>query len=188
MKRRHLLLASPLLLSGCEGSLSPGFTNWQQARESVLELMFRQHHLAHERWSLAQMLQHLAQSIEFSIQGYPEARSALFQHTLGTAAFAVFDARGKMSHDLTEPIPGAPALDAQQGLKTAVQRLLDAMEGFSAYKGVLKPHFAYGELTREQYQRAHLMHLANHWTQVQSLTATALNRPTIEDNPKETPT
>lgn len=175
MQRRHLLIAAsaPLLLSGCEGALSPGFANWQQARESVLELMFRQHHLAQERWSLPQMLQHAAQSIEFSIQGYPEPRSALFQHTLGKAAFTLFDVRGKMSHDLAEPIPGAAGLDAQQSLKTSVQRLLDAMEAFSEHKGTLKAHFAYGELSRAEYQRAHLMHLANHWTQVQALTATA---------------
>ena len=192
MKRRQLLAAAsaPLLLSGCAGALSPGFSSWQQARESVLELMFRQHHLAHERWSLPQLLQHLAQSIEFSIQGYPQAKSALFQHTLGSAAFAVFDARGQMSHDLADPIPGAPALDAQQSLKTAVQRLLDAMQAFSAHRGPLKPHFAYGALTREQYQRAHLMHLANHWTQVQALTATARAgaNPDNHIHSKETPT
>jgi hypothetical protein len=175
MRRRHLLLAaaSPLALSGCAGELTPGFATWQQARESVLELMFRQHHLAHQSWNLPQLLQHLAQSIEYSIQGYPAPKSALFQQTLGTAAFAVFDARGKMSHDLADPIPGAPALQAQQSLKTAVQRLLDAMQAFSAHRGALKPHFAYGELTREQYQRAHLMHLADHWRQIQPLTATA---------------
>ncbi|MCU7372121.1 DUF1569 domain-containing protein [Paucibacter sp. O1-1] len=192
MKRRHLLLASasPLLLSGCAGELSPGFSSWQQARESVLELMLRQHHLAHERWSLPQLLQHLAQSIEFSIQGYPEARSALFQQTLGRAAFAVFDARGQMSHDLAEPIPGAPALDPEQGLKIAVQRLLDAMQAFSAHKGQFKPHFAYGQLDRAAYQRAHLMHLANHWTQVQALTATAraAANPDNHIHSKETPT
>jgi hypothetical protein len=175
MKRRHLLLASasPLLLSGCEGALPPGFSSWQQAREAVLELMFRQHQLAHESWNQPQLLQHLAQSIEYSIQGYPAPKSALFQKTLGMVAFAVFDARGKMNHDLADPIPGAPALEAQQSLKTAVQRLLDAMQAFSAHRGALKPHFAYGELTREQYQRAHLMHLANHWSQIQALTATA---------------
>lgn len=175
MKRRHLLLSgtAPLLLGGCEGALTPGFASWQQARETVLGLMFGQYHLAHQRWSLAQMLQHLAQSIEFSIQGYPAPKSALFQHTLGRAAFVLFDARGQMSHDLAEPIPGAPALDPQQSLKHAVQRLLDAMQAFSAHRGPLKPHFAYGELDRAAYQRAHLMHLANHWTQVQALTATA---------------
>lgn len=191
MKRRHLLIAAsssaPLLLSGCAGELSPGFASWPQARESVLALMFRQHHLAHPQWSLPQLLQHLAQSIEYSVQGFPAPKSALFQHTLGKAAFALFDARGRMSHDLTEPIPGAPALDAQQtSLKLAVQRLLDAMEVFSAHKGPLQPHFAYGALSHADYQRAHLMHLAHHWTQLQPLTATAAA--TIPHIPKETRT
>ncbi|QPF75368.1 DUF1569 domain-containing protein [Roseateles sp. DAIF2] len=175
MRRRQLLIAAsaPLGLSGCAGALSPGFAGWPQARESVLELLMRQHHLAHEQWSLAQMLQHAAQSIEFSMQGYPEPKGALFQQTLGRAAFAWFDARGQMSHNLAEPIPGAPALDPRQSLRASVQRLLDAMDAFATHKGALRPHFAYGELSRAEYQRAHLMHLANHWTQVQALTATA---------------
>ena len=167
MQRRHLLAAAaaPALLAGCAGELSAGFRNWKEARETVLELLFRPRQLRGE-WTLPQMLQHAAQSIEFSMQGYPQARSALFRHTLGKAAFAVFDARGRMHHDLAEPIPGAPALDAQQALKTAVQRLLDAMQAFSGHQGPLQPHFAYGELSRAEYERAHLMHLANHWTEL----------------------
>ena len=78
-----------------------------------------------------------------------------------------------MSHSLDEPIPGAPALDASQALKTSVNRLLAAMDAFAGFNGTLRPHFAYGELTKPQYERAHLMHLANHWTQFQSKTATA---------------
>ena len=84
-----------------------------------------------------------------------------------------FNARGVMSHSLDEPIPGAPALDASQALKTSVNRLLAAMDAFAGFNGTLRPHFAYGELTKPQYERAHLMHLANHWTQFQSKTATA---------------
>ena len=122
--------------------------------------------LANPRWNLAQMLQHAAQSIEFSLRGFPEPKPAWFQATLGSTAFALFDARGSMSHSLDEPIPGAPALDAAQALPAAVQRLLDAMDAFNAHSGPLRPHFAYGELTREQYRRAHLMHLANHWQQL----------------------
>ena len=175
MKRRQLLIAAPaapLLLTGCEGELPRGFASWQQARETVFELMFRPQRLENA-WTLPQMLQHAAQSIEFSIAGFPELRSPLFRKTVGPAAFALFDARGTMNHDLGEPIPGAPALDAQQSLKTAVQRLLDAMQAFSAHAGEFQPHFAYGTLSRAEYQRAHLMHLANHWTQLQPLTATA---------------
>jgi len=124
-------------------------------------------------WNLSQVLQHLAQSIEYSMQGFPALKGAWFRSTIGSAAFAVFNARGAMSHTLDEPIPGAPALDASQALKTSVQRLLNAMDAFAQFNGTLRPHFAYGELSKPQYERAHLMHLANHWTQFQRKTAAA---------------
>ena len=57
--------------------------------------------------------------------------------------------------------------------KEAAKRLLDAMDAFAQFSGPLRPHFAYGELTKPQYERAHLMHLANHWTQFQAKTAVA---------------
>ncbi len=142
------------------------FPTWRSARESVLELLFRERVLHGTTWTLPQVLQHLAQSIEFSIHGFPELKPAWFRATLGSTAFAFFNARGQMSHALTEPIPGAPALDASLSLKASVQRLLDAMDAFSAYKGEFFPHFAYGKLDREQYERAHLMHIANHWQQL----------------------
>jgi hypothetical protein len=186
MRRRHLLqigVAAPgsLLLAGCQGEL-PRFVSWRSAQDAVLELLFKQH-LLDNRWSLPQLLQHLAQSIEYSMQGYPELKPAWFRASLGKTAFTFFNARGAMTHTLDEPIPGAPALEAQQALKTSVQRLLDAMQAFAAYKGELKPHFAYGSLTRAEYQRAHLMHLANHWSQIQPASALAA---TITNNPKET--
>lgn len=78
-----------------------------------------------------------------------------------------------MNHDLAEPIPGAPALQAELSLREAVQRLLDAMQAFAAHRGLLAPHFAYGVLSKSEYQRAHLMHLANHWSQMQSTQAVA---------------
>jgi hypothetical protein len=48
-------------------------------------------------WPLPAVLEHLAQSIEMSLDGYPQPRSALFQNTLGAAAFAVFQWRGRMT-------------------------------------------------------------------------------------------
>ncbi|MDT9000237.1 DUF1569 domain-containing protein [Paucibacter sp. APW11] len=168
-RRRWLLAAgllpSTALLSGCQGRLPEGFQQWKEAQTAVLELRFRSRR--HEGdWTLPQTLIHLAQSIEYSISGYPEAKPAWFQATLGKTAFALFDARGEMSHNRDEPIPGAPALDREATLKQGVQRLLDAMEAFAAYTGPLKPHFAYGQLDRAAYERAHLMHLANHWERI----------------------
>ena len=114
-------------------------------------------------WTWAQTLVHCAQSIEYSLHGFPSPKSALFQNTLGAAAFKVFALRGRMSHNLAEPIPGAPALDAQTtDASAAMARLRQAVQGFALHIGALQPHFAYGALSRAQYEQAHAMHLANH--------------------------
>ena len=134
MNRRKLLRSSAVLLAtpvaatqltGCSGRLSH-FVTWQQGQQAVLDLLFSQKVVEGNSWNLSQVLQHLAQSIEFSMQGFPALKGAWFRSTVGSAAFAVFNARGAMSHDLSEPIPGAPALDGAQALKVSVQRLLDA--------------------------------------------------------------
>lgn len=116
-------------------------------------------------WNLAQVLNHAAQSVEFSLDGFPEAKPALFQATVGHLAFALFDARGAMHHALDQPIPGAPELAADARLTAAVQRLLDAFDRFERHTGALQAHFAYGALDKPAYTRAHLMHLADHWTE-----------------------
>ncbi|RQO81812.1 DUF1569 domain-containing protein [Acidovorax sp. FJL06] len=114
-------------------------------------------------WSWSQTLEHCAQSIEYSLQGFPAPRSALFQATVGAAAFQVFALRGRMSHNLAEPIPGAPALNATAtDASAALARLHKAVQDFAAHTGALHPHFAYGALSHAQYEQAHAMHLANH--------------------------
>ncbi|WP_255593301.1 DUF1569 domain-containing protein [Acidovorax sp. sic0104] len=114
-------------------------------------------------WNWSQTLEHCAQSIEFSMQGFPVPKSALFQNTAGAAAFSVFAWRGRMSHNLAEPIPGAPALDAHSpDASAAFARLHASVKAFAVHEGPLQPHFAYGPLTRPQYEQAHAMHLANH--------------------------
>lgn len=164
MQRRLFVLtgAGAPLLVGCAGKLDT-FATLKEAKQRVLELGFGEHQLRHPSWNLSQLLQHLAQSIEFSMQGYPEMRGAVFRAVVGNTAFAVFNARGAMSHDLAEPIPGAPLLDKAPLPKDAIARLLEALNTFERWTGLLKPHFAYGELDKAQYTRAHLMHLADHW-------------------------
>ncbi|MEK8031803.1 DUF1569 domain-containing protein [Ideonella sp. DXS29W] len=116
-------------------------------------------------WNLAQVLNHAAQSIEYSLDGFPQPKPALFQATVGHLAFALFDARGAMHHPLDQPIPGAPALAADASVPDAVQRLLAAFDRFERHSGALQAHFAYGALDKPAYARAHLMHLANHWAE-----------------------
>jgi len=105
---------------------------------------------------------HCAQSIDYSIDGYPELKPAWFRHSLGPAAFAVFSARGAMRHPLDEAIPGAAALIEPADQALALQRLQVAFERFAEHQGALQPHFAYGALDHGEYAEAHVLHLYNH--------------------------
>jgi uncharacterized protein DUF1569 len=117
-------------------------------------------------WTLAQMLAHCAQSIDYSVTGYPVARSALFRKTVGPLALRRFLSRGEMSHALDGAIPGAPALP-DGTLQEGLTRLRGAIARFQGHRGDLAPHFAYGPVTREQYEQVHAMHLANHLSAVE---------------------
>jgi hypothetical protein len=168
VQRRALLTlpAAPLLLAGCGNAPVQGFADMGSARTAIQGLNSTSRFSG--AWALPQVLHHLAQSIEYSVLGFPQPKSALFQHTAGRAAFAFFESRGAMSHSLQEPIPGAPTLAgvAAAGLDAARTRLLVALATFEAHTGPLAPHFAYGALDKNQYTRAHLMHLAHHWTEL----------------------
>ena len=117
-------------------------------------------------WDLAHVLHHTAQSIEYSMAGFPALKPAWVRATLGRYAFVLFDSRGTMSHDVAEPIPGAPGIAQGQPLGPAVDRAVAALRAFDAHAGALQSHFAYGALDKPAYTRAHLMHLANHWNEV----------------------
>lgn len=118
------------------------------------------------QWPLSAVLQHLAQSIEMSMDGFPLPKPRWFQATVGSAAFAVFGWRGQMSHGLAEPIPGAPALDMQQALPLASHRLRAAIQRFEAHTQPLQPHFAYGALSKSDYALAHTLHIADHQREI----------------------
>ena len=113
-------------------------------------------------WTAHQVFAHCAQSVEYSMDGYPQHRSELFKSTIGIAAFAAFAARGRMAHGLAEAIPGAPAIEAEGDVQAALERLRTAMLRFRDFDGPLAHHFAYGALSKAQYEQAHVMHFRNH--------------------------
>jgi hypothetical protein len=116
-------------------------------------------------WTPAQVFEHLAQSVDYSMTGFPQSKSTLFQSTAGAAAFAVFQSKGAMKHGLTEVIPGAPPLATNGDQDAALSRLLKSLADFDGFTGSLKPHFAYGALDKTQYAAAHAMHVFNHLTE-----------------------
>lgn len=113
-------------------------------------------------WNLAQVLNHCAQSVEYSMAGFPEHKPEWFKQSLGQVAFSLFSTRGEMSHDLSEPIPGAPTINANSDVMRAYSRLRVAMLSFSQFDGQLAEHFAFGELNKVEYEQAHVMHFYNH--------------------------
>ena len=113
-------------------------------------------------WPPGAILDHLAQSVEMSMDGYPQPRGALFQGTAGRGAFEFFRWRGRMTHGLAEPIPGAPPLAIGADWQVPAQRLRAALARFDGHAGPLRPHFAYGALTKAEYSLAHALHVGNH--------------------------
>ena len=114
------------------------------------------------QWNSAQIFTHCAQSVEFSMSGFPQHKSAMFKHTIGALAFSAFATKGAMTHNLTEAIPAAPMLEPLTDTHQALARLITSLQDFSQYQGKLAPHFAYGELTKQDYELAHVLHFYNH--------------------------
>jgi hypothetical protein len=121
-------------------------------------------------WNLSQILNHCAQSIEYSMVGYPELKSIIFRKTIGKIAISVFLNRGYMNHGLNDEITGAPKLPSESNLKDAFNRLYNSIDAFKNFTAELKPHLAYDNLSKEDYEAAHAMHIANHLSSV-SITA-----------------
>lgn len=147
-------------------SATPALQSIPQALQWLDTLAQAQEVRSTGTWPLVAVMAHMAQSVEMSLDGFPQPKSALFQSTVGAAAFAVFQWRGRMTHGLAEPIPGAPALAMQGDWKPEAQRLRAALLRFDTYTGTLQPHFAYGRLSKNEFAQAHVLHIANHQEEI----------------------
>ena len=121
-------------------------------------------------WNLSQILVHCAESIEFSMSDFPEHKSDLFKSTLGKLAFSAFESKGKMTHGLDEIIPGAPLYSGPENIEYALGRLRKSLVEFDQFDGTLAEHFAYGRLSKSEYEKAHVMHFNNHLLEISTIT------------------
>lgn len=160
-------------LSGCQSGSGNdrqlSFSSLSAAEEEISRLAAAKELSSGAVWTWAQTLEHCAQSIEYSMDGFPESKSRLFQSTVGSAAFAAFSWRGRMTHDLAEPIPGAPAFAVDSVPEVALARLRGSIARFRSWPKSMQPHFAYGVLDKKEYELAHAMHLANHLSQFRTV-------------------
>lgn len=147
------------------------FTSLNQGLEEAERLVSKNVSSSDLTFSLPQTLIHCAQSIDYSTAGFPQMKSKLFRKTVGSAAFQVFAWRGRMTHNLLEEIPGAlPAsahLSEEVSPEQALVQLQEAVVRFQSAGTPLQPHFAYGQLSRDDYELAHAMHLANHFSVIE---------------------
>jgi len=113
-------------------------------------------------WNLSQTVQHCAQTVVYSVIGYPRLKLALFRATVGGLAKRLFLIRGAMKHPLGAEIDGAPPLDPELPVSEAFAGLTEAVALFIAHTGTPARHPAYGRCTHAQFGRLHAMHLAEH--------------------------
>jgi len=170
MERRQFVKASVLagmgLFGGASVWLSIGPDKESLTITAVLgklETLTDRAILHSGRWDPAKVFIHCAQSIEYSMTGYPVHKSDVFKNTVGSLAFSTFALKGAMAHGLDQPIPGAPTINSDQDLPQALATLKKSLIDFQQYSGDLEPHFAYGVLTKPEYEAAHVMHIYNHF-------------------------
>ncbi|MFV8569579.1 DUF1569 domain-containing protein [Marinobacter sp. SBS5] len=173
MNRRKLILGS--IASGVFIGSGAAWLGIEQSQEpldidfalSNLSKLMKQNLTTTGEWSLYQVFTHCAQSVEYSMLGYPEHKSDIFKNTVGKAAFSLFSSKRKMTHALDEAIPGAPNFSNEENIADAFERFKKSLIDFKMHEGVLAPHFAYGQLTKQQYEMAHVMHFNNHLQEIE---------------------
>jgi hypothetical protein len=116
-----------------------------------------------QEWSLYKVLHHIAQSTEYSMTGYPKVQPAFIQ-TFAKLVFNGYKRKGFMQHNLGAPVPDAPEIPTDGPLPEAFARLRAAIAAFKSHTGELQPHFAYGDLSREDWELAHSFHCADHFS------------------------
>jgi hypothetical protein len=113
-------------------------------------------------WNLSATLQHCAQTVGYSVTGYPRLKPALYRATVGTLAKRVFLWRGATRHSLGAGIEGAPPLDPDLPVADAAARLGEAVQRFEAHTAPHPPHPAYGACSHQEFAALHAMHLIEH--------------------------
>lgn len=179
MKRRQFIKAS-LVSVGAVASISAGsYVLIEEKNKDSLTIDFALktlNELSHENirsigeWNSSQIFTHCAQSVEYSMSQFPVHKSPLFKGTIGQLAFTLFFSKGQMTHALNEPIPGASSLTGLVDLSVALNRLKKSLIEFDDFQRALAPHFAYGELTKNEYEIAHVMHLFDHLQELKFIT------------------
>lgn len=112
------------------------------------------------KWSYYQILNHCAEGIECSMDGYSANVPWLIRKTIGQIIKHKLFLQGYMDHGAINPT--APKIREEGNEKIALERLLNAFERFKKHDKKLYPHPFFDELSKEEFQKLHAYHVANH--------------------------
>ncbi len=120
-------------------------------------------------WSLYKTLLHCAQTIEFSMSGYPKLKPLIIRRTVGRIVLKKFLKNNKMKHDLTAPVPGAAEIADEGNISEAVAVSVKTIDDFMSYSGQYKEHLLFGKLSKKEYDEYFTLHYADHFSDYQNM-------------------
>ncbi|MFO0959293.1 MAG: DUF1569 domain-containing protein [Isosphaeraceae bacterium] len=113
------------------------------------------------RWTLGQILGHLASAIDYSMGGYPQPPLPLpARAVLGPIAKWSILSRGKIMEGAPLPLAYRPSPDLHATAESG--RLREAIGRLVAFGGPFALHPIAGTMSPEQWLRFHRVHCAHH--------------------------
>ena len=140
------------------------FRTLSQAEEHLERIEKAPAYKATGLWSEAQIFDHLANSFENSVSGYPGLLPAVLRKTIGRMIFRSQQKNGFMKPG--SPNPNAPKVRAEGDAKQALKRLRKAIVQFKAHDGEMAVHPAFDRLSKDEFSHLHAMHMANHFEHI----------------------
>ena len=137
------------------------FTGLKEA-ENYLRINFPEKVISKENWSPYKTFVHCAQTIDYSMTGYPEYKPLIIQYTIGKIVLAKFLRQGFMTHNLQAPVPGAPEIAEEGDIREGLELLLSSLIRFREFSGNLHRHLIFGKLSKEEYDKYFCMHIVEH--------------------------
>lgn len=111
-------------------------------------------------WSYYQILMHLADYLESSMNNFNWMQPLSMRRTIGKANFFKLRQADKMEPGLANP--STPKVREEGDEKAALQRLRRMIEEYKKFTGEHPEHPFYGLLTREDWDFLHRIHMAHH--------------------------
>jgi hypothetical protein len=111
-------------------------------------------------WTLAQVCQHLAQVLEWTMHGFPEMPGWEAYREIGPRSLARVIERKRMKEGFPLPEIRVPPHDASEA--EWAERLDQVLAAAATFPGTPAVHPVFGPTTLEQWRAVQLIHLAHH--------------------------